>query len=277
MNISFFIRQISLITLLTLGVSLEMIGGVMDLAFAAQLSVSAFLGIHLIMSGFPVWAGCAGIFLFNFLMGALKALFYVKLRVPPIIYTLALQVILANSIAGITDNKSIVLRGLQESYQGNFCTGMELIVTIFLTVCAFLFLERTYYGKYCRMLGENLHLAKESGVKCLGISVAVHLFASLFFSVPAVFLMMRTGSSNSSLGATYLYQILPAVFLGGVLPNTGRGRIGGMLCGALTVTFAITFLTGSGHLYRWENILEGSVMLLVLAANALGKTRKSSP
>lgn len=277
MNVSFFIRQISLITLLTVGVSLEMIGGVVDLAFAAQLSASAFIGINMILGGFPVWVGCISIFLFNFLLGAFKAVFSVKLRIPSIIYTLALQVILSNIIAGITDNKSVVLRRLQEGYQGNFYTGMELVVAICLVVCAFLFLERTYYGKYCRMLGENLHLARESGVKCFGISMVVHLFASLFFSVPAMFLMMRTGSSNSSLGATYLYQILTAVFLAGVLPHTGRGCIRGILCSALTVTLAITLLTGSGYLYRWENILEGSVMLLVLAANGVGKTRKSSP
>lgn len=277
MSLPFFIRQISLITLLTVGVSLEMIGGVVDLAFAAQLSVSAFIGIGLIGGGFPVWVGCVSIFLFNFLLGALKAVFHVKLGVPSIIYTLALQVILSNFIAGVTDNKSIVLRRLQESYQGPWYTGMELTVAVFLTICGFLFLERTYYGKYCRMMGENFYLARESGVKCFGISVVLHLFASLFFSVPAVFLMMRTGSSNSSLGATYLYQILPAVFLAGVLPGTGKGCVRGMLCGALTVTLAITVLTGSGYLYRWENILEGSVILLVLTGNALVKTRKSSP
>ncbi len=121
------------------------------------------------------------------------------------------------------------------------------------------------------MLGENLHLSQENSVKCYGISIVVHLFSSLFFSISAVFLMLRTGSSNSSLGATYLYQILTAVFLGGVLPNTGKGHIRGMLFGALTVTLAVTFLTGNGYLYRLENILEGSAILVILAVNAQKK------
>lgn len=188
MNPSFFIRQMSLIILLTAGVSLEMIGGVVDLAFAAQLSASALLGISLIYCGFPIWAGCIGIFLFNALVGTLKAAFFVKWKVPSVIYTLAMQVILSNFLAGITDNKGIVLRELREICQTNMWSGMELVTAILCMLCVFAFLERTYYGKYCRMLGENLNLAEENGVKCFGISVVVHLFASLLFPYPLYFL-----------------------------------------------------------------------------------------
>ncbi len=276
-NLSFLIRQISLITLLTVGVSLEMIGGVIDLAFAAQLSASALVGIFLIAGGCPVWVGCIGILFFNFFLGFLKAVFLVKLRVPSIIFTLAMQVILSNFLLATVDYTGIVIPELRESYRGNIYIGMELTITVLCVAGAFFFLEKTYYGKYCRMLGENLPLAWENGVKCFGISVAVHLFASLFFSISAAFLMFRTGSSNSALGATYLYQILTAVFLGGVLPNTGKGRIFGMLSGALAVTLAVTFLTGSGYLYRFENILEGSIILVALALGVRKKNRESSP
>lgn len=271
MNPSFFIRQISLIALLTVGVSLEMISGVVDLAFAAQLSASTLLGISLIAGGYPVWVGCISIFIFNAVLGILKAFLYERLQIPSIIFTLAIQVILSNFLAAMTDNIGMVLCELQKIYQGNMYIAVEFLIAVICIIFAFFFLERTYYGKYCRMLGENLHLAQENGVKCYGISIVVHLFSSLFFSISAVFLMLRTGSSNSSLGATYLYQILTAVFLGGVLPNTGKGHIRGMLFGALTVTLAVTFLTGNGYLYRLENILEGSAILVILAVNAQKK------
>lgn len=277
MNPSFFVRQISLITLLSMGVSLEMIGGVVDLAFAAQLSASTLIGIWLIAAGFPIWTGLIGIFLFNAVLGVLKSVFFVNLRVPSVIFTLAIQVILSNFLAAVTDNSGTVLQSLRESYRGSRYMELELFTTVLCVIGTFLFLEKTYYGKCCRMLGENLHLAKESGVKCFGISTVGNLFSSILFSIAAVFLMMRTGSSNSFLGATYLYQVLTAVFIGGILPDTGRGRILGMLLGALTVTIAITILTGDGYLYRMENILEGSVILVVLAFGSRKKSRESSP
>lgn len=50
-----------------------------------------------------------------------------------------------------------------------------------------------------------------------------------------------------------------------------------MLSGALAVTLAVTFLTGSGYLYRFENILEGSIILVALALGVRKKNRESSP
>ena len=123
-NLSFLIRQISLITLLTVGVSLEMIGGVIDLAFAAQLSASALIGIFLIAGGCPVWVGCIGILFFNFFLGFLKAVFLVKLRVPSIIFTLAMQVILSNFLLATVDYTGIVIPELRESYRGNIYIGI---------------------------------------------------------------------------------------------------------------------------------------------------------
>ncbi len=160
-NLSFLIRQISLITLLTVGVSLEMIGGVIDLAFAAQLSASALVGIFLIAGGCPVWVGCIGILFFNFFLGFLKAVFLVKLRVPSIIFTLAMQVILSNFLLATVDYTGIVIPELRESYRGNIYIGMELTITVLCVAGAFFFLEKSYYGKYCRMLGETLPLARE--------------------------------------------------------------------------------------------------------------------
>ena len=138
-NLSFLIRQISLITLLTVGVSLEMIGGVIDLAFAAQLSASALIGIFLIAGGCPVWVGCIGIFFFNFFLGFLKAVFLVKLRVPSIIFTLAMQVILSNFLLATVDYTGIVIPELRESYRGNIYIGMELAVTVLCVAGAFFF------------------------------------------------------------------------------------------------------------------------------------------
>lgn len=53
MKILFFIRQLNIMILLTMGVSLEYICGDFDLAFAAQISASSLLGVFLLMKGTP--------------------------------------------------------------------------------------------------------------------------------------------------------------------------------------------------------------------------------
>ncbi len=263
---SFFVRQITVMILLTLGVSLELIGGTFDLAFAAQISFSALMAMVCMMNGCPLWLVCIMICVINVALGCLKGVLLVGLLMPSIIFTLALQAILTNFSAGIAPNSGIVLKELQSVYRERMGMGGEILLVLLGIAAAFLFLEFTYYGKYSRMLGENLSLAKESGLKCMQISIIVHLFASLFFSSAAILLMLQTGSSNASLGENYLYRVLTAAFLGNVGPFGGRGKVSGMIAGAVIMVLLIATLTGKGYLNRWETILEGLIILVALWA-----------
>lgn len=263
---SFFVRQTMVMILLTMGVSLELIGGTFDLAFAAQISFSTLAAMVCMINGGPLWLGCLMICAVNAALGCLKGIFLVGFLMPSIIFTLALQMILTNLSAGIASNSGIVLKELQAVYKETMGTGDEILLALSGAGAAFLFLERTYYGKYSRMLGENLRLAKECGLKCMQISIGVHLYASLFFSAAAILLMLQTGSSNASLGENYLYRVLTAAFLGNVGPFGGRGKVSGMTAGAVIMVLLIAILTGKGYLNRWETILEGLIILIALWA-----------
>lgn len=273
-NFTFFMRQAVVMIFLTIGVSLECICGDFDLAFAAQISAASLIGIFMISKGIPVAVSCGMIFVFNGLVGCLKGFLLVKMRMPSIIFSLALQMILANFCAGITDNSSIVIVALKELYRN---APMNLVCTILVILgaaAAFFFLEQTYYGKYCRMLGENLELAKTSGLKCTEISMLIHVAASVYFSVPTILLMLYTGSGSSSLGMDYLYKVLAAVCLGGNMVHREKEGVAGMIFGAVTVVLFTCILTAKGYLNRWENILEGIIILVCLSLSSRIKPAK---
>lgn len=267
-NFSFFMRQAAVMIFLTVGVSLECISGDFDLAFTAQISAASLIGVFMISKGIPVVVSCGMIFVFNGLVGCLKGFLLVKMRMPSIIFSLALQMILANFCAGITDNSSIVIVQLKELYRN---APMNLVCTILVILgasAAFFFLEQTYYGKYCRMLGENLELAKMSGLKCTEISMLIHAAVSVYFSVPTILLMLYTGSGSSSLGGDYLYKVLAAVCLGQNMVRREKESVAGMALGAVTVVLFTCILTARGYLNRWENILAGITILACLSISS---------
>lgn len=267
-NLSFFMRQITVMVFLTIGVSLECICGDFDLAFAAQISAASLVGIFMIFRGVPVIVSCVMIFVFNGLVGCLKGFLLVKLRMPSIIFTLALQMILANLCAGVTDNSSLVLVSIKELYRNAPMNLVGAVLVVLGVAAAFFFLERTYYGKYCRMLGENPELARTSGLKCAEISVLIHAAASVYFSVPTILLMLYTGSGSSSLGGDYLYKVLAAVCLGRNMVRREEESVAGMVLGAAAVVLFTCILTAEGYLNRWENILAGITMLVCLSISS---------
>lgn len=259
-----FLRQMNIMTFLTIGVSLEMMSGDFDLAFAAQISLSTITAALLISAGLPVWTACIVIIGLNAILGCLKGFLLTKLKMPSIIFTLALQVIFLNLFSGVLPDNRINFSDILVLH-GN--RAAEVLVTglLILTVCGmYYFLNNTYYGKYCRMLGENMELAEKSGLNCMAISMIIHVIASLFFSIPAISIMLYTSSGSTYMGANYLYKVLAAVCLGGIGFQNGKGSVNGMVIGALTVVTMLMMLTGSGYLNRFETILEGIIILLAL-------------
>lgn len=265
MKILFFIRQLNIMILLTMGVSLEYICGDFDLAFAAQISASSLLGVFLLMKGTPLILSFLVVFSFNALIGCLKGFFIVKFQMPSVIVTLGLQIILVNLCAGITENKSLVFVELNRMYRKFPIKEIGLFLTIAGMGAVYYFLEHTYYGKYCRILGENLPLARQNGLKCVEISVLIHIVVSVFFAIPTILLMFYTGSGGSFLGADYLYKVLTATVLGQHMIRKKRNDIWGMIAGALIVVLFTCVLTVYGALNRWENILMGIVILICIS------------
>ncbi len=263
----FLLRQFTIMTFMTIGMSLEMISGDFDLACAAQISVSTMTAAYLVTSGMTMIAACLSVLVLNALLGMLKAVLITRLNMPSIIVTLALQVILMNLYPGISSQDHISFRGWLTWPGGNRWELFFGVILLLSVAGVYIFLNHTYYGKYCRVLGENIDLARKSGLQCTAISIVIHLGASLFFSAAAIQIMLYTGSGGTNTGAGYLYKVLAAVCIGGIGYHNGRGRVSGMLIGSLTMVLIILMLTSYGYLNWLETIIEGIIILLALRGN----------
>ena len=263
-NTTFFIRQMMIMTFLTIGVALEYISGDFDLAFVAQISASSLICVFLIQKGVPISISCIVVLIFNGLAGCLKSIMIIQMHMPSVIVTLGLQMILVNLCSGFTKNSNIIIPSLRVEYRQLYLNVAEVLLLIIGVAAAVYFLNQTYYGKYARMLGENLTLARKNGMECTKISMIIHVWASLFFSVPVMFLVLYTGSGSSTLGSDYLYKVFAAVFLGRILFRKQGWFVSGMVMGALAVVVFVGVLTARGYLNQWETIIEGVIILLAL-------------
>ncbi len=257
----FFAKQFVLMAFMTIGVSIEMLCGDFDLSFAAQIAASTVLAAYFLRQGGSLWLAIILVIGFHALAGVWKGFLMAKIRIPSIIMTLALQVIFTNLFAVLTEGNSIMFN-LGKNYYSDlhFKVIIYLILFLMLTT-AIIFMNHTYYGRYCRMIGEDMDLTERSGLNHVAILIIIHVLASLFFSIPAVIMMLQTSSGSTTLGTNYLYKVLAAACLGGIGYQNGKGKISGMLMGTITMILLMLLLTGSGYLSRWESIIEGVIIL----------------
>ena len=93
---------------MTFGLMIQMISGVLDLSFAAEISASTCIGACLLRTGMPLAPAMAAVLVCHLGLGALKGFLVASLRVNPVIITLALQIIVSN-LSGLFTGDHMVI------------------------------------------------------------------------------------------------------------------------------------------------------------------------
>ena len=129
--------------------------------------------------------------MFDFSIGLLNGLFYVKLRIPSMIVTTGLALIyesLANYIAG----------GVEQTLPSNLRAfgqmPWDIILAIVACIVAYIFLNYTKIGTYTYAIGSNEFVAKNMGINVNKYKVLAFVLSGAFLGVMAI-LTISYGSS----------------------------------------------------------------------------------
>ena len=246
LSADYVLHQFVIIVLLTMGLSLEMLSGVLDFAFMAEIAMVTCLGGLCLRAGFPVWVSLTVMILAQMLFGMAKGLLIGKIRVNPILLTFILQQIYQGIAAVFGD---AIQAPIPRDYYGSYMfwmifSGIAVVIYVFLQ----LMLTHTYYGKYVRMLGENETSVKNS------------------------FLFITNGGS-AGIGRRYLYPVIAAACLGGINFLKGKGNLRGTVLGSLSMVLLLNLSAGlslySYFSYIWE------IAILVIAVVIFARERKN--
>ena len=260
-------RQLLTMIFMTFGLMIQMISGVLDLSFAAEISASTCIGACLLRTGMPLAPAMAAVLVFHLGLGALKGFLVAGLRVNPVIITLALQIIVSN-LSGLFTGDHMVIFNRKDVYASHaFWLSLSVLSAVSSLFLCF-FLKRTYYGKYLRMLGENPAAVRESGLNHTAIRMIISMAASVFYGIAAMILLFITSSGSSSNGSHYLYPVIA----GGISFLNGRGKVFGAWLGTLSAVMFMHIIVILGIQSSFETILEGliiiiSILLAVKTAN----------
>lgn len=108
-------RQLLTMIFMTFGLMIQMISGVLDLSFAAEISASTCIGACLLRTGMPLAPAMAAVLVCHLGLGALKGFLVASLRVNPVIITLALQIIVSN-LSGLFTGDHMVIFNRKDVY-----------------------------------------------------------------------------------------------------------------------------------------------------------------
>ncbi|CAM5333569.1 ABC transporter permease [Streptomyces atroolivaceus] len=265
-NLQLILTQSSVIGVVTVGVTLVIIGGGIDLSVGAMVALASVWATTLATQDF----GFAGILFTAVIVGLAAGLVNGVLiaygRLVPFIATLAMLASARGLALQITDGKtqivtvqSVLDLGLPDAY----VLGIPPLVLVFaaVTVVGWLILNRTTFGRRTVAIGGNAEAARLAGIDVRRQRLYLYLLSGLCCGIAAFMLIILSGSGQNTNGNLYELDAIAAAIIGGTLLSGGRGTIVGSVLGVLIFTTITNIFALNNLQSDVQQIAKGAIIV----------------
>lgn len=257
------------IGIVALGQTFVIIGGGIDLSVPWVLNGAAVL-LTLLANGQNeslLWVMPA-ILAGGSLIGMINGLAVAIFGVPPIIMTLAANVILQGAILVYTGGAPTATtpETMQFLAVGRIA-GIPVVLGIWtvLAVAASVLLSRTAFGRHLYALGSNATVARFSGVPTVRTTVMIYTISGFTASLAGMLLTGYSAQAYLGMGDPFLFTSIAAVAIGGASILGGSGHYLGTIAGALLLTILTGLLPALNLSNGALQIVYGAVILVTVA------------
>jgi rhamnose transport system permease protein len=273
-------RLMTEIGLIALPMTFVIVTGGIDLSVGSTVGLCAIaLGYSWKNLGVPLPGAIVIAIAIGGLAGYVNGLFITRVKVPPLIMTIATLALYRGLAEGISTAHSV--RGYPEWFffmgQGDlFGAPAQLWLLGIAIVVSGVALDRTTFGRALYAIGSNETAARFSGLPVDRIKLAVYTLSGLMAGVSAFVLVSRVTTTRSDMGMGYELDVIAAVVLGGASIFGGAGTIWGTVIGLVMIQLLKDGLALTGVKGDATIIVIGFVLIAsTLLASSLQKRREA--
>jgi ribose/xylose/arabinose/galactoside ABC-type transport system permease subunit len=274
-NIFNVIRQTSALGILSLGQTLVLIAGGIDLSVVSTMQLSAVM-VAGISHGQDeqVWPAIFLCLAMGSGVGLVNGLLVTRWQVPAFIATLGVSIVttglrLVATYGAPPGSVPPFLRVFGQQSTGPVPNAVLLFLGVAL-VAAFV-LRRSTFGRELYATGGNRAAARLSGVRVDRIRLLTYVISGLLAAAAGLVLAGYVGYADQWLGRGYELDSIAAPIIGGASFAGGRGTIGGTVVGVLLVTVLLNLVLLLNLPAEWQLIVRGVVIVIVVAFYSIGR------
>jgi len=272
------------LALLALPMTLIIITGGIDLSVGSTMALaSVTLGMLYKVAHWPIGLAAVAAVVVGILCGLLNGIFIAKVRVHPLIVTLATF----SAFRGLAEGLSLgvatmmgakpVFSGFPEGFtsigQHAFFMGSDPSMAGWLFILAAIVLAivlaKTPMGRTLYAIGHNEQAARYAGLRVDRIKIAIYTLSGLMAGMVALNYSAYNDTAQASVGEGIELDVITAVVLGGTSIFGGRGRILGTVLGVLLIHETREFVSWHYHQNELVRVVLGALLIVAVAMNAL--------
>jgi ribose transport system permease protein len=265
-NLSNLVRQVSIIGVVAIGMTIVIISAGIDLSVGSMVGFSNVLVAILMTHGMPIIPAILITLVAGSALGIFNGVLIHDGRVPPFIATLGMMTAVRGLLMLISDARMIA--GLPRPFlnfaQINILWMPSLFfVWLVVIVLSIVITTLTRFGRNVFAIGSNAEAARLSGINIRFTLYGVYAFSALASSVAGILYTSRLANGIPTAGEGYELDAIAAAVVGGASLMGGEGTILGTVLGALIIA---TLRNGGNLLGINPFILQIAVGMLIVAA-----------
>ncbi len=277
------LRQISINLCLSIGMTLVILSGGIDLSVGSVLALAGAVAAGLLKNGialpmfgvslqFTVFGAVLAGLLVGLALGWFNGFVITRFSLPPFVATLGTLSIARGLTQLWTGGFPITGLGPQFGFIGTghlFGLPMPVWISGALVAVFTVVTRRTRFGRYLYAVGGNERAAQLTGLNLRRIRIWVYALGGALAGVAGLILTARLDSATPSAGMGYELDSIAAVVIGGTSLNGGRGSVPGTVLGCLIIGILNNGLVLLEVSPFWQQVIKGLVILLAVALDRM--------
>jgi ribose/xylose/arabinose/galactoside ABC-type transport system permease subunit len=262
-------RQVAADGIISVGMTLAILTGGID------LSVGSVIGLSAVLLARYQYLGVVGLLIAlaaGAAVGLLNGFFISKWRMPPFVVTLAMMIAVRGTAVLVAGSHPIEGVPSLAAFLGQGevgpvpASGLVLVTIAFLT---WLFLAKTRKGRYVYAVGGNEESTRLAGINVSWIKIMVYVLSGTMAAISGIIIGGHLNVGDPVQGAGSELDAIAAVAIGGTSLKGGRGGVGSTIVGLLIVGMVnnlLNLLNVAGYTQR---IIIGIMIIIAVAVQRI--------
>lgn len=255
-------RQVSIVALLGLAVTISLITGVIDFSVGSVLALTSVLVA--LNADESMIVPVALVLVMIAAASLVKGVLLAYLGLGSLITTLGLALVIDGFALGVSDSRLVPVFSEEWRFLGSGdiagIPASVLTAAVVFLVAGF-FMRSTVYGKYVYATGANPLASRIAGVPVRRVRLAALTATTAIAALAGVLFVGRVAGGDPNVGVAMSFDAVVVAVLGGASLRGGRGSVLGVLLAAILIGLMLNLFTLLNLPTYWQMVARGCILV----------------
>lgn len=277
-NIQALIRDLAFIGMISIGMSLLLLIGELDLSVGNIASLCGVFGGKLMVEkGVNPYLAFFLALVMGTALGAINGLIISKLRLNAMVATIGMSNLYGGIVMAVTKGRAIpnIPEQIHFLGKGDFLKiPIPFICTLIFLVVVLFVMYKLPFGRYVFAIGNGKETAATVGIPIDRVRIVLYTTVGFISALAGMLYVSRLGSAQTHIGSNWPMNAIASAVIGGVMLTGGIGNPFGALIGATIISIIQNIIVLFGVNMYIQSAVSGVVVVIAISFSSISAILK---